>query len=51
MYDLVDLRVATSCLPDRFDMDEDGRKAVSRAAFLQSVLRLVGQVESYSNSC
>ena len=34
----------TACLPERFEVDGDGRKAAWRAAFLQRVQGLVAQV-------
>lgn len=43
-YDLVELRAITACLPKRFEVDGDGRKAAWRAAFLQRVQGLVAQV-------
>lgn len=43
-YDLVELRAITACLPERFEVDGDGRKAAWRAAFLQRVQGLVAQV-------
>lgn len=43
-YDLVELRALTACLPERFEVDGDGRKAAWRAAFLQRVQGLVAQV-------
>lgn len=43
-YDLVELRAVTACLPERFEVDPDGRKAAWRAAFLLRVQGLVAQV-------
>lgn len=45
-YDLVELRAVTACLPERFEVDGDGRKAAWRAAFLQRVQGLVAQVSA-----
>ncbi|CAM9413957.1 unnamed protein product [Ascophyllum nodosum] len=42
-YDLVELRAVTACLPERFEVDRDGRKAAWRTAFLQRVQGLVAQ--------
>ena len=35
----------TACLPERFEVDRDGRKAAWRTAFLQRVQGLVAQVK------
>lgn len=43
-YDLVELRAVLACLPAKFEVDADGRKAAWRAAFLQRVQGLVAQV-------
>lgn len=38
------MRALTACLPDKFQVDGDGRKAAWRALFLQRVQGLVAQV-------
>lgn len=43
-YDLVELRAVMACLPAKFEVDADGRKAAWRATFLQRVQGLVAQV-------
>lgn len=43
-YDLVELRAVMACLPAKFEVDADGRKAAWRAGFLQRVQGLVAQV-------
>lgn len=45
-YDLIELRAVTACLPERFEVDSDGRKAAWRAGFLQRVQGMVAQVSS-----
>eukprot|EP00752_Nemacystus_decipiens_P014162 g12593.t1 len=42
-YDLVELRAVLACLPAKFEVDGDGRKAAWRATFLQRVQGLVAQ--------
>ena len=49
-YDLVELRAVLACLPAKFGVDGDGRKAAWRAAFLQRVQGLVAQVR-YQRPC
>ncbi|CAM9677124.1 unnamed protein product, partial [Hapterophycus canaliculatus] len=42
-YDLVELRAILACLPVKFEVDGDGRKAAWRALFLQRAQNLVAQ--------
>ncbi|CAM9118472.1 unnamed protein product, partial [Scytosiphon promiscuus] len=42
-YDLVELRAILACLPGKFEVDGDGRKASWRALFLQRAQNLVAQ--------
>ncbi|CBJ28852.1 conserved unknown protein [Ectocarpus siliculosus] len=42
-YDLVELRAIMACLPAKFEVDADGRKAAWRELFLQRAQSLVAQ--------
>ncbi|CAM9623169.1 unnamed protein product, partial [Discosporangium mesarthrocarpum] len=42
-YDLSELRALAACLPERFEVDRDGRKAAWRTAFLHKVQGMVSQ--------
>ncbi|CAM9915488.1 unnamed protein product, partial [Choristocarpus tenellus] len=42
-YDIVELRALVACLPERFEVDRDGRKAAWRASFMQRVQGMVSQ--------
>ncbi|CAN0265797.1 unnamed protein product, partial [Ectocarpus sp. 8 AP-2014] len=43
-YDLVEMRAILACLPGKFEVDDDGRKAAWRAEFVQRAKGLVAQV-------
>ncbi|CAN0157816.1 unnamed protein product, partial [Ectocarpus fasciculatus] len=42
-YDLVEMRAVMACLPAKFEVDDDGRKAAWRAEFVQRAKGLVAQ--------
>ncbi|CBJ31449.1 conserved unknown protein [Ectocarpus siliculosus] len=42
-YDLVEMRAILACLPAKFEVDDDGRKAAWRAEFVQRAKGLVAQ--------